>query len=102
MRWTEVPAVAWRTPQELVQEGFRRGRVVMLNEAHDGLTRCVRTRRVGRQVLPTAPAMGGRARALGGRRPGRPGAPNTPRRAPGAADGFLAQPDLAELIQADL
>jgi hypothetical protein len=41
MRWTEVPAAAWRTPQELVQEGFGRGRVVMLNEAHDGLKRCV-------------------------------------------------------------
>lgn len=39
MRWTEVPAAAWRTPHELVQEGFRRNRVVMLNEAHDGLTR---------------------------------------------------------------
>ena len=43
MRWTEVPAAAWRTPQELVEEGFRRSRIVMLNEAHDGLTRCVRT-----------------------------------------------------------
>jgi hypothetical protein len=40
-----------------VQEGFGRGRVVMLNEAHDGLKRCVRTRRVGRQVLPSTPAM---------------------------------------------
>jgi hypothetical protein len=39
MRGTEVPAAAWRTPQELVQEGFRRNRVVMLNQAHDGLTR---------------------------------------------------------------
>src|SRR4030095_12459992 len=59
MRCMEVPAAAWRTPQELVEEGFRRGRVVMLNEAHNGLTRCVRTRRVGRQVLPSAHAMGG-------------------------------------------
>jgi hypothetical protein len=57
MRWTEVPAAAWRTPQELVQEGFGRGRVVMLNEAHDELTRCVRARRVGRQILPSDHAM---------------------------------------------
>jgi hypothetical protein len=54
MRWTQVPAGAWRTPQELVEEGFRRGRVAMLNEARDGLTRCVRTGRVGRQILPGA------------------------------------------------
>jgi hypothetical protein len=26
MRWREVPPAAWRTPQELVQEGFRRSR----------------------------------------------------------------------------
>jgi hypothetical protein len=39
MRWTQVPAAAWRSPQELVQEGFRRSRVVMLDEAHDGLKR---------------------------------------------------------------
>ena len=58
MGWTEVPAAAWRTPQELVQEGFGRGRVVMLNEAHHGLKRCVRTRELGRQILPSAHAMG--------------------------------------------
>src|SRR5215211_6323704 len=73
MRWTEVPAAAWRTPQELVQEGFGRGRVVMLNEAHDELTRCVRARRVGRRTKRPrdgrpAPGHGG---AAARRRPGR-------------------------------
>jgi hypothetical protein len=102
MRWTEVPAAAWRTPQQLVQEGFRRGRVVMLNEAHDGLTRCVRTRRVGRQILPSAHAMGARHLAMEALQPGDAEAANTTRRPPDAADGYLAQPDMAELIQAAL
>jgi hypothetical protein len=102
MRWTEVPAAAWRTPQELVQEGFGRGRVVMLNEAHDGLKRCVRTRRVGRQVLPSAHAMGVRHLAMEALRPGDAEVANERRRPPDAADGYLAQPDMRELIQAAL
>jgi hypothetical protein len=102
MRWTEVPAAAWRTPQDLVQEGFRRSRVVMLNEAHDGLTRCVRTRRLGRQILPSAHAMGVRHLAMEALQPGDAEAANTTRRPPHAADGYLAQPDMGELIQAAL
>jgi hypothetical protein len=102
MRWTEVPPAAWRTPQELVEEGFRRSRVVMLNEAHDGLTRCVRTRRLGRQVLPSAHAMGVRHLAMEALQPGDAEAANTSRRPPDTAHGYLAQPDMAELIQAAL
>jgi hypothetical protein len=102
MRWTEVPAAAWRTPQELVQEGFGRGRVVMLNEAHDGLTRCVRTRRVGCQILAGAHAMGVRHLAMEALQPGDAEAANTSRRPPSAAHSYLAQPDMRELIQAAL
>jgi hypothetical protein len=102
MRWTQVPAGAWRTPQELVQEGFGRSRVVMLNEAHDGLTRCVRTRRVGRQILPAAHAMGARHLAMEALTPDDAEAANASRRPPDAADGYLAQPDMRELIQAAL
>jgi hypothetical protein len=102
MRWTEVPAGAWRTPQELVQEGFRRSRVVMLNEAHDGLTRCVRTRRLGRQILPSAHAMGVRHLAMEALQPGDAEAANTSRRPPDAAGGYLAQADMRDLIQAAL
>jgi hypothetical protein len=102
MRWTEVPAAAWRTPQELVQEGFCRGRVVMLNEAHDGLTRCVRTRRLGRQILPSAHAMGVRHLAMEALQPGNAEAVNASRWPPHAADGYLAQPDMRELIQGAL
>jgi hypothetical protein len=102
MRWTEVPAAAWRTPQELVQEGFRRSRVVMLNEAHNGLARCVRTRQLGRQLLPSAHAMGARHLAMEALTPDDGEAANTTRRPPDAADGYLAQPDMRALIQAAL
>jgi hypothetical protein len=102
MRWTEVPPSAWRTPQELVQEGFGRGRVVMLNEAHDGITRCVRTRQLGRQVLPSAHAMGVRHLAMEALRVGDAEAANATRRPPDATSGYLAQPDMAALIRAAL
>jgi hypothetical protein len=102
MRWTEVPAAAWRTPQELVEEGFRRSRVVMLNEAHDGLRRCVRSRQLGRQLLPSAHAMGARHLAMEALQPGDAEAANTTRRPPHDTDGYLAQPEMRELIQAAL
>jgi hypothetical protein len=102
MRWTEVPEAAWRTPQELVEEGFRRGRVVMLNEAHHGLTRCVRTRQLGRQLLPSAHAMGVRHLAMEALQPGDAEAANTTRRPPDDAGGYLAQPDMRDLIQVAL
>jgi hypothetical protein len=85
-----------------VQEGFRRSRVVMLNEAHDGLTRCVRTRQLGRQVLPSAHAMGVRHLAMEALQPGDAEAANATRRPPDAAGGYLAQPDMGQLIQAAL
>jgi hypothetical protein len=102
MRWTDVPAAAWWTPQALVQEGFGRGRVVMLNEAHDGLKRCVRTRQLARQVLLSAHAMGARHLAMEVLRPGDAEAANATRRSPDAADGYLAQPDMGQLIRAAL
>jgi hypothetical protein len=54
----------WRTPEQLVALGIRRSRVVMMNEAHDGLRRCVRTRRVGQRVLPAAHDAGVRYLAM--------------------------------------
>jgi len=54
----------WRTPEELVALGFDRSRVVMMNEAHDGPARCVRTRQVGQRILPTAHRAGVRYLAM--------------------------------------
>ena len=74
----------------------------MLNEAHHGLTRCVRTRQLGRQLLPSAHAMGVRHLAMEALQPGDAEAANTTRRPPDDAGGYLAQPDMAALIQAAL
>jgi hypothetical protein len=64
-----------RTPEELLAIGFSRSRVVMVNEAHDGMRRCVRTRDVGVRLLPAAHAAGVRhlaMEALGGPYPTQP------------------------------
>jgi hypothetical protein len=53
-----------RTPEELLAIGFSRSRVVMMNEAHHLLKRCVRTREIGFRVLPAAHAAGVRHLAI--------------------------------------
>ena len=45
-----------RTPEELLAIGVSRSRVVMMNEAHHMMKRCVRTREIGLRVLPAAHA----------------------------------------------
>ena len=40
----------WRPVAELTRWGFAHAQVVMANEAHDGLRRCVRTREVGIRI----------------------------------------------------
>jgi hypothetical protein len=53
-----------RPPEELLEIGFERSNVVMMNEAHDGLRRCVRTRVIGRRLLPVADRLGVRHLAM--------------------------------------
>jgi len=84
-------AAVWLTAEDLIREGFMRSRVVIMNEAHDGHRRCVRTRTVGRRILPAAMAAG--ARLLAMEALGAPGGA-----APGAESPYLAQPEMALLI----
>ena len=72
-----------RTPEELLAIGFSRSRVVMVNEAHDGMKRCVRTREIGLRLLPAAHAAGVRHLAM-----------------EALYGPYLAQPDLARLVEA--
>jgi hypothetical protein len=53
-----------RTPEELLAIGFSRSRVVMMNEAHHMMKRCVRTREIGLRLLPVAHAAGVRHLAI--------------------------------------
>jgi hypothetical protein len=57
-------AVDLRTPEELLAIGFSRSRVVMMNEAHHMMQRCVRTREIGLRILPGAHAAGVRHMAM--------------------------------------
>ena len=54
----------WRTVEELVEIGFSRSRIVMMNEIHSGDMRCVRTRVIGQRILPTAHRLGVRYLAM--------------------------------------
>lgn len=99
MRPDELP---WRTPEELVELGFWRSRVLIMNEAHDGPLRCVRTREIGRCILPTAHDLGVRHLAMEALLPlGLIEDSNRSRKLP-ASSGYLEQPEMRAFIQAAL
>ncbi len=89
----------WLTPGELAALGFQRSRVVMMNEAHDGLRRSVRTRKVGRSVLPAAHASGVRHLAMEALYPHFAEEGNRTRRLPEAGQGYLSQPEMRAFMQ---
>jgi hypothetical protein len=74
----------------------------MMNEAHDGLRRCVRTRRLGQRVLPAAHDAGVRYLAMEALDPAFADEANATREVPPAAGGYLAQPEMREFIAAAL
>jgi len=90
--------------QELTQWGFAHAPVLMANEAHDGETRCIRTREVGVRMVQAAHEAGVRrlamealplaSRRLGGAHPG--DHPAGRRRLPGPAGH--APPWVPELL----
>jgi hypothetical protein len=88
----------WRSPEELVELGFARTGVVMMNEFHSGLQRCVRTREIGRRILPAAHAAGVRHLAMEALEPVFTIEANASRSVPPFAAGYLAQPEMRELI----
>ena len=92
----------WCSVEELVQWGFGHAPVVMANEAHNGLARCIRTRETGIRMVRAAHEAGVRRLAME--------ALPWPARdvqgpilaVPAAYDGYLAQPDMRRLIAAAL
>src|SRR6266852_3156426 len=94
----------WRTPEELVEIGFSRARVVMMNEAHSGDERCVRTREIGRRILSAVHGRGVQHLAMEARIVPFVEEENRTRQSPEVpADyGYLAQPDMKALMQAAL
>ncbi len=94
----------WRTPEELVEIGFRRSRVVMMNEAHDGMMRSLRTRKIGRRILLNAHQSGVRYLAMEALYPSSVAEEsNHTRRLPEKTDdGYLNQPEMRAFVQAAL
>ena len=97
------PPKEWRSPEELVELGFARARVVMMNELDNGLKRSVRTRVVGKRVLPTAHAAGVRHLAMEALTPEFADEANESRVVPPhESSSYLGQQDMRELIAAAL
>jgi hypothetical protein len=97
-----APQPRWRSPSELIEIGFTRSRVVMMNEAHSGLRRSVRTRIVGKSVLQAAHEAGVRQLAMEALRRDFAAVANESRAAPDESVGYLSQPELRDLIAAAL
>ena len=76
--------------------------MVMANEAHNGMTRCIRTRNVGVRMIRAAHEVGVRRLAMEAlpRSPVQPLGPIA--ELPAAEGGYLAQPDMRHLIAAAL
>ena len=92
----------WRPVEDLMRWGFAHAPVVMANEAHNGLARCIRTREVGVRMIQAAHEAGVRRLAMEAL-PHRRGEPQGPILAtPPDTQGYLAQPDMRRLIGAAL
>jgi hypothetical protein len=95
----EVAAVdGWRSVEELIGWGFAHAPVVMANEAHNGLARCVRTREVGVRMIGAAHEAGVRRLAMEALPWPAPDTPGPIWAIPPGQGGYLAQPDMRRLI----
>jgi hypothetical protein len=97
-----APPRVWRTPEELVAIGFERSPVVLMNEAHNLFLRSVASRRVGARVLPTAHAARVRNLAMEALIAHLVPTINATRVLPAVEDGYLAQPEMRDLIDVAL
>jgi hypothetical protein len=97
-----VVVEGWCSVEELVKCGLGRARVVMANEAHSGLARCVRTRDVGVRMIKAAHEAGVRRLAMEALSWPGTDIPGPILDMPPADNGYLGQPDMRRLIAAAL
>jgi hypothetical protein len=88
----------WRSVEELIGWGFAHTPVVMANEAHSGLARCIRTRDMGVRMIGAAHEAGVRRLAMEALPWPARGTPGPILAIPPAPGGYLAQPDMRRLI----
>ena len=98
-----LQARPWRSVEELVEIGFQRSRVVMMNEAHAGDLRCIRTRVIGQRILSAAYKMGASYLAMEALWPEIVGEANRTRQlGETPVESYLAQPEMRSFIQSAL
>lgn len=92
----------WRPVEDLIGWGFAHAPVVMANEAHNGLARCIRTRDVGVRMVRAAHEAGVRRLAMEALPWPAQDTPGPILTVPPVPGGYLAQPDMRRLITAAL
>jgi hypothetical protein len=90
----------WRSVEDLTQWGFTHAPVVMANEGHSGLARCIRTREIGVRIIRAAHIAGVRRLAMEALPWPSESSQGPIRAIPPRARGYLAQPDMRRLISA--
>lgn len=78
---------------------FQRATVVMMNEAHSGSKRCIRTRQIGQRILPVAHQAGVRHLAMEALFQLFAEQSNSTRRLMQGNFGYLSQPEMKDFIQ---
>ena len=88
----------WQSVEDLVRYGFTQAQVVMANEAHSGLERCVRTRKIGARMVRAAHDAGVRRMAMEALPSPADGTFGPIAAIPAGTGDYLAQPDMRKLI----
>ena len=88
----------WRSVEELTGWGFAHAPVVMANEAHSGLARCIRTRDVGVRMIRAAHQAEVRRLIMEALPWPAPDTAGPISAIPPVTGGYLAQPDMRRLI----
>ena len=97
-----APKQTWRSPEEIVEIAFQASSVVMMNEAHADMKRCIRTRQIGQRILPVAHQAGVRHLAMEALFLAFTEQCNQTRIAPAKNGGYLSQSEMREFIQSAL
>jgi hypothetical protein len=88
----------WCSVEDLTQWGFIHAPVVMANEAHSGLARCIRTREIGIRTIQAAHQAGVRRLAMEALPWPADNSLGPIHAIPPGASGYLAQPEMIRLI----
>jgi len=87
----------WCSVEDLTRWGFTHAPVVMANEAHSGLARCIRTREVGVRIIQAAHQAGVRRLAMEALPWPADKSPGPIHALPPGTGGYLAQPEMIRL-----